>query len=89
MLSNGHGNLRFANECIKIPFLCNMTPRHFVIFSRHCQNNYLSRHFRKRVSSDVASYVEGKETLHTAARIYKPSNFTPNYNCNAPLRLTR
>ena len=80
MLSNEHRNLRFANECIKIPFFCNTIPHHCVIFSRPCQTYYLSQHFRNKVSSDVASFLEGNETSHTAARIYKPSNFTPNYN---------
>ena len=76
MLSNEHRNFSFENKSIKIPFFCNMTPRHCVIFSRHCHNNYLSRHFRNRVSSEVASYLEGKETSHPAARVYKTSNFT-------------
>jgi len=80
MLYNEHRNLPFANKNINIPFSCIMTPRHSVIFSRLCQTNYLSRHFRNRVSNNVASYPEGKETSYTAARTYKPSNFTPNYN---------
>jgi hypothetical protein len=89
ILSTEHRNFHFANKNIKTPFSCSMTPRHCAMFSRRCQTNYLSRYFGNRVSSDVASYPEGKETSHTVARTYKLQITRRFYMSKLSLRFKR
>jgi hypothetical protein len=85
-----HRIFGFANKYIKIIFFCGMTQCHCVIFSRRFQTVNLSWQFRNRASADVASYLKGKETSHTALRVYRGFHISRHLKiCKLSLRLKR